>query len=128
MQIYDTIFENNIAKTTSGGAMILGENNDEIKWSRCQFIRNTAAQTGGAITMVSDNKKLSISQTVFEENGAHRGGAVSMLNSIGNCKFEDITFIHNKADVGGALDMVLQAKDITLKSVVFQNNTVYCKF
>jgi hypothetical protein len=84
-----TIFDSNSAQIDGGAvqvAMSIGTRNTSIIFDNCSFFNNVANETsGGALSVVLNNinatssTKISIHDSVFENNSAVGGGAIGIV-------------------------------------------------
>lgn len=128
--ITNTVFYNNEAQKTSGGALYV--TNTPLNVISCEFGKagapNKATQNGGAIYVTGANTVLNM--TVDEKytnrslsyNTANSGGAIMVMN--GTVDVTGYTFSHNQAaNTGGAVRFYSDiTKNVAMKSCNFDNN------
>ena len=101
----DSYFENNVARGGDGGAIYINCGTSERPIINCYFLKNHAAEDGGAIYSYGDTI---LKNSTFESNRASGaklarsfGGAIRSKNSV---KVDNCTFKDNFAvDYGGAI-------------------------
>jgi len=107
-------FSRNTAK--SGGSLAMSST--EASVARCAFDRNSASQSGGAMSM-SESARASISASTFTANSAAQaGGAVSMSSA--TTDISGSNFIENQALAlgGGALHAAESALELLANAFV----------
>lgn len=107
LEIIDSHFENNIAKTDGGAIAIRADADVLIKNS--SFIGNKSTLYGGAIYTSAPRINLEIEDSVFKDNEGSRGGALSVEPGSRGDRDSHIyisrsSFTHNKSrNHGGAI-------------------------
>ena len=102
-----------------GGAIYI-KNEAVLMLERSQFINNTVAEHGGAISIRSDGSQThQIISTVFQSNTAGWGGAIHANGlAIYNC-----TFVNNAANYsGGAISNFVRYTSLKVYGTTFENN------
>lgn len=109
MTIRNTIFSNNVATSSSGGALATNAS-IPVTIVDSYFEANSSATVGGAISAVEDSLNLSvlnITRTFFNFNlAATQGGALNISNA--DATIESCAFLNNSADdtgIGGAISL-----------------------
>lgn len=128
--IQDSHFEENKAKSQSGGAIYHQEG--DIAILRCSFVRNEAYNYGGAIRTYNgrDTKRVCIENCTFFENkipsknDMGMGGAVAFNggdNDIVHCTFvSNYAYFHGGAVQAGTIE---SGGNVMAKNCLFVNNT-----
>ena len=81
--VHNTRFENNTAKTNSGGAVAIIRSRKVIL-KDLEFTSNTAAISGGALTVDNSNENITVSGCIFNYNVARDGDGSAIHLSDGN--------------------------------------------
>lgn len=102
LEVRDCRFESNRAPEFGGGAVYLssGGGNRRARFTRCEFIGNTAAEAGGALYTAGG---AIVEDSLFVGNRAgSRGGAGEVAFGGGQVDVDRCTFVDNQTDgVGG---------------------------
>lgn len=114
--IKDCYFEDNVARSGGGGAVLL--NSQYANVTNCMFIHNTATNDGGAVGFTAS--KSSIDNCIFINNTAtNNGGAVYFAGT--NCNITNCNLTGNTAKEGGAVKF--DGTDSTMTNCTYINNT-----
>jgi hypothetical protein len=96
-----TVYCLNLFVPQKGGALYLGERNNDLHIEDCYFGRNEA-NMGGAIYFYINNFDYKIEDSEFESNRAdYHGGAMYLYSNNNFATFDNVNFTNNKADDDG---------------------------
>jgi len=122
MLIKDCTFEGNFASSWGGGAVRTFTGSFHLL--NCNFIENTAASTGGAVTANGDAKRLIITNCNFEENfaGGGWGGGLAIYGDTTFAIVQGTTFRLNEASTSGGGATAGFGANVTYDDCTFDTN------
>ncbi len=116
------VFEENSASDNGGAIYVQGV----LNAINTTFSKNTSEKAGGAITAygyenLGDNKSVTVSNSVFDQNTSAGGGAVALYSNA-TAIFSNTTFTNNTSTTTGGA-MVADSADVKVYGSTFENNT-----
>lgn len=122
VSLHDTVFDGNIAGFDGGALFVTGGCNVNSSGAS-NFLNNTAARRGGAVSVRGQSDAVWTGRTNFSMNSAWYGGAIDISFS-SNASWEASTsFLENSARKGGGVFITSGSTGSWMGDTKFENNS-----